>query len=138
MSYSFDSHGRLCCDNCGNAGGVRKRTCPHRVLTDSLRGPRAPLPYCYPPALCPQCWHKIGGAQLHADWREGAAQGETQHDATESLLDTGKALSSAPGVTSTPWQGPRSMTPAHRPAGRPPRSRRVTRSAPKTCSRSSL
>ena len=31
--YGRNAHGNmaLACDNCGTVGGVRKRTCPHKV-----------------------------------------------------------------------------------------------------------
>jgi len=41
MGYSYDQTGRLCCDNCGRSGGVRKIRCP--------------FGWCPAPAYCPEC-----------------------------------------------------------------------------------
>ena len=41
MGYCYTREGLLCCDSCGNAGGVRKARCP--------------FGYCPPPALCVEC-----------------------------------------------------------------------------------
>lgn len=41
MGYSYDLNGRLCCDQCGWSGGVRKVRCP--------------FGWCKPIALCPDC-----------------------------------------------------------------------------------
>lgn len=63
MGYSYDKGGRLCCDRCGKAGGVRKRTCPHRVTYPG----GASLPYCPARARCDDCLRAEGGnAKLHA------------------------------------------------------------------------
>lgn len=94
MGYSTDMRGRLCCDNCGTSGGVRKRTCPHKVTSDSLRGARSALPYCYPPAVCAPCFTKLGGnRQLHARCKEGAAESQRQYDEIEAQLEAGESLS---------------------------------------------
>ncbi len=44
MGYSYDEAHRLCCDNCGKAGGVTKRKCP--------------FGYCLSPAYCHDCAEK--------------------------------------------------------------------------------
>ena len=41
MGYSFDMQNRLCCDNCGQSGNVRKMKCPWN--------------YCHADAVCPKC-----------------------------------------------------------------------------------
>jgi hypothetical protein len=92
MGYSTDRMGRLCCDACGQAGNVRKRQCPFKVLTDSLRGPRVLLHYCSPPALCPECYEKHK-ATLHDRCRHGAAASQVEYDLTEAALDAGDAFS---------------------------------------------
>lgn len=89
--YGRTASGRwaLACDSCGKTGGVRKRTCPHKVLTDSLRSSRRhSIPYCYPSALCAGCYatHK---ATLHEGCAEGAARSTAQADAIEAGLDAG-------------------------------------------------
>lgn len=72
MGYSFDGKtGRLCCDSCGASNGkTRKRTCPYKV---QYFDGTCSLPYCYPSALCPDCYatHK---ATLHRGCQEGAAK----------------------------------------------------------------
>lgn len=95
MGYSYDRLNRLCCDHCGVSGGVRKRTCPRKVLTDSLRGPRRWLSYCYPPALCGDCYRQAGGSAIHNQCAEGAAASQVKYDEIEALLDAGEALSVA-------------------------------------------
>ena len=41
MGYSYTMDGRLCCDACDEAGGVRRYRCPFN--------------WCGPVALCPAC-----------------------------------------------------------------------------------
>ena len=41
MGYSFDGTGRLCCDICGQSGGVRRNRCP--------------FGWCQPIAMCQRC-----------------------------------------------------------------------------------
>ena len=41
MGYSYDNRNRLCCDNCGRSGGVRKVRCPFY--------------WCPAVALCREC-----------------------------------------------------------------------------------
>lgn len=69
--YGLTSSGRyaLACDACGAVGGVRKRTCPHKV--HYAEG--GSLPYCYPSALCASCY-KTRKATLHVGCPEGAAK----------------------------------------------------------------
>lgn len=99
MGYCYEAYGsrRLCCDKCGQPGGVRKRKCPYTVLGDSLRGARQALPYCYPPALCAACYAALGGLRgLHgASCAEGAAASQAEADAIEAALDAGESLSIA-------------------------------------------
>lgn len=72
MGYSYSRTGSLCCDKCGTTGGVRKRTCPHKV-TYPQDGPGRSLPYCPAPALCRPCWVELGGTRtLHAQCKEPA------------------------------------------------------------------
>jgi hypothetical protein len=94
--YGMNNSGRyvLACDNCGGIGSVRKRTCPYKVLGDSSRGARFALPYCPAPAVCPECWIKIGGnAGAHGErCRDGAASSQREADATQSRLDAGELM----------------------------------------------
>lgn len=57
MGYCTDHRGRLCCDFCGNAGGVRRVPCP--------------FGYCPPVCACASCKkeHKSKlGKQAHVDF----------------------------------------------------------------------
>lgn len=65
MGYSYDWRGRLCCDHCGESGGVRKIKCP--------------FGWCPPAALCPDCrvkhkdrltkaHHRARGCEERANW----------------------------------------------------------------------
>jgi hypothetical protein len=95
MGYGYDRNNRLCCDNCGMSGGVRKRTCPYTVLGDSLRsvgGQRYKMSYCYPPALCAACYATLGGLRgVHGDQcREGAARSQAEYDEIERGLEAGE------------------------------------------------
>lgn len=97
--YNPDSgRHQLACDSCGNIGGVRKRTCPRRVLGDSLRnahsdGSRHTLPWCSAPALCDACWQAKGRTNgVHANCTEGAAASQAEADKIEADLDNGHRL----------------------------------------------
>lgn len=100
MGYSYGQTASgswaLACDRCPTAGGVRKRTCTYKVLTDSLHGGRHALPYCSPPALCSPCYAAVGGAKgLHARCAEGAAASQAEYDAVEARLDAGEFISAS-------------------------------------------
>lgn len=88
MGYSYDMAGRLACDSCGRTGGVRKRTCPHKVTDETGHA----LPYCYPAALCGECYRKHGGAAaLHKDCAAGAAASQARYDKLRERLAAGEA-----------------------------------------------
>jgi hypothetical protein len=98
MGYSYEARtGRLCCDRCGKPGGVRKRSCPYKVLGHSLNGPRHTLPYCMPLALCGGCYTAMGGQNgVHGDkCRQAAAASQAEDDAIEAALDAGESFSVA-------------------------------------------
>jgi hypothetical protein len=64
MGYSYDrATGRLCCDNCGMDGGVRKRRCP--------------AGWCPPWALCPACWTRD---DIRARWKGAHATCQASSD----------------------------------------------------------
>jgi hypothetical protein len=91
MGYCRDSAGRLVCDRCGNAGGVRRRTCPHKVLTDSVAHARMTLPNCSPWALCATCFRVMGGNKgVHEGCAAEAAAAQARYDAIEAGLDAGE------------------------------------------------
>lgn len=101
MGYCYGHNPRtgrdvLACDNCSTVGGVRRRTCPRKVLTDSLRstdGSRHETPYCSAPALCDGCWRAKGRtAGVHANCAAGAAASQARDDEIEALLDAGHLL----------------------------------------------
>lgn len=93
MGYVFDMRGRLCCDRCGTSGGVRRRTCPHTVLSDSLRGGRQRLPWCSPPAYCSGCYKAAGGVHgIHDQHEAPAAEDQAKADAIEAALDAGESF----------------------------------------------
>lgn len=96
MGYCYARPGGLCCDHCGMAGGVRKRTCIH-VVTDA-NGHR--LPYCPAPALCPTCWKMLGGNAVHEACRPGAERMQAKENAKRALLESGEFLRS--GASSRP------------------------------------
>lgn len=83
MGYSYDARtGKLCCDSCGNIGGVRKRTCPHKV--DGM-------PYCSPSALCSACYAKYRDT-LHDGCAEAAARSQARADEENAALACGSHL----------------------------------------------
>ncbi|ANA86334.1 hypothetical protein SEA_LOZINAK_178 [Gordonia phage Lozinak] len=95
MGYSTDTRGRLCCDSCGQSGGVRKRKCKYKVTADNQRSAnRHVLHYCYPPALCQACYRKEGGINgVHGEsCRDGAASSQAEYDRKQELLDAGKHM----------------------------------------------
>lgn len=103
MGYGYGPRG-LCCDNCGDSGGVRKRPCTFKVRSSGLHypgGQRPPtgIPYCPPPALCSECLRKLGGSRkVHAGCKEGAEAMQADCDAQQARLDAGDyALTSGYG-----------------------------------------
>lgn len=78
MGYSFDSCGRLSCDNCGAAEGTtRKRRCPSG--------------YCPSWALCPTCWKTVRQAGTWKDGHKHCAAAHARyvsHDANRRELLT--------------------------------------------------
>lgn len=85
MGYCYDMAGRLACDACGKTGGVRKRTCPHRVhYADG-----GSLPYCQPAALCSDCYRKHK-AKLHEGCAAGAAKQNAAEVARKAKLAAGE------------------------------------------------
>jgi hypothetical protein len=49
------------------------------------------LPYCQPPALCPDCWEKHGkGRGVHADCKEGARKSQEREDSRARALAAGR------------------------------------------------
>lgn len=96
MGYCFDYRGRLSCDSCGAAGGVRKRKCAYKVRSASHLGEahRGSLPYCPAPALCGACYKKHGGLRgVHGEiCRDGAAASQAREDAIQARFDAGDQL----------------------------------------------
>ncbi len=92
VGYSYDMRGRLCCDNCGEAGGVRKRLCPAKVLGDSSRSPRQETRYCYPPAVCSGCWTPALRAETHDECHRKAAEAQQEYDLIEKRMRDGDLL----------------------------------------------
>lgn len=96
-SYGYDGiSGRvlLACDSCGNAGGVRKRTCTHKVShLNETTGTTHNLPWCQPPALCSPCFKTHGGGKaIHADCAEGAAAAQTRENEKTARMRRGDAI----------------------------------------------
>lgn len=80
---------RLCCDRCGRAGDVRKRTCTQRVRNAD----GSVLPYCSPPALCPECYRALGQAKgVHGECRERAAASQERENKKIALIEKGEHL----------------------------------------------
>jgi hypothetical protein len=102
MGYCYgkttSGHIALCCDVCGTTGGVRKRLCPHFVLTDNSRtSTRQRIRHCSPNALCPACYDTYK-ATLHDQCKADAAAAQRGYDENQSRLDRGeKMLLSARG-----------------------------------------
>ena len=88
MGYSYDAMGRLACDYCGKTGGVRKRACPRKVTTEDGYTSH----YCTPPAMCGECYSKVGGSKvIHANCAEGAARSQARYDDIRARLKAGEA-----------------------------------------------
>lgn len=95
MGYSYSDRGLLACDQCWAVGGVRRRKCRFTVTSDTSRGPRSPLPYCQPPALCQACYKAAGGARgVHPDETcgSGARASQAKYDAIQARLDAGEEM----------------------------------------------
>ncbi len=73
MGYCYDTNNRLCCDECGQAGGVLKRRCP--------------FGWCPPAAVCDTCWKKTTkkGVKFHREL--GCEKKSREYDATNARKD---------------------------------------------------
>lgn len=82
MGYVTDSSGRLCCDHCGRAGGVRRCKCP--------------AGYCQGANLCPECRRnpavKAKIRDMHANCAEASARFQDRQARTRAALDRGEAV----------------------------------------------
>jgi hypothetical protein len=87
MGYCYTVGGKLVCDRCDKAGGVRKRTCPHKVYYYDGTGA---LPYCQPAALCSSCY-QIVKATLHAGCEAAAVQRSIENMREHQRLLAGDA-----------------------------------------------
>lgn len=85
MGKTFDAYGRRCCDRCDERGGVRTRTCPHRVYYPA----GGSLPYCAAPALCSKCYAEVK-ALLHKDCKAGAAKSQAAVNLRAERLAAGE------------------------------------------------
>jgi hypothetical protein len=81
MGYCYQG-GLLCCDVCGNTGGVRKKRCPHG--------------WCQPVAVCPTCNQK---PEFKAKWKTAHVACKTSSEKyaaeqarEQELLNQGKAV----------------------------------------------
>lgn len=84
MGFIYDKHNRLCCDNCSQSGGVKKRRCTYN--------------WCPPPALCDECYkalrtelkeyHKKHCKQAHEEY-------QAQQQSEQELLAEGHFLRKA-------------------------------------------
>jgi hypothetical protein len=94
MGYGTDRHGRLTCDSCGVARGVRKIRCPFKIRCDNLHSPeRQLLDFCTAPALCPACVAREGGAGskgVHKRCKGPARIEQAKDDAVQARLDAGE------------------------------------------------
>lgn len=94
MGYSYGRTASgsyaLACDSCGNIGGVRKRPCRFKVTHHG----RAPIPYCPAPAVCSDCFARLGGTRgIHGDdCRGGAAAMQAKDDAEVARLAAGDMI----------------------------------------------
>jgi len=88
MGYGYGRNGALACDRCGNTGGVRKRTCPHRVAYPQ-DGPNYSLAYCKAPALCTSCYRAEGGIRLHDRCAEPARKATEENKAIAARIASG-------------------------------------------------
>lgn len=91
MGTITDHRGRVCCDACGNAGGVRKRTCPYFVILAADRSiSRTNIRWCSPPKLCSGCYTKAGGnKKLHTPCAEASRRDQVLEDAKHERLAAG-------------------------------------------------
>ena len=92
-SYGMGASGRtgLSCDGCGTVGGVRKRTCPHKVTTSSATGHRHALPWCPAPAYCSRCFAERGGSKgIHVACAEAVIREQAREDAEQARYNAGE------------------------------------------------
>ena len=81
MGYLYDQHNRLCCDSCGQSGGVRRCRCPYN--------------YCPAAALCVECKKKFKerlGKQAHEQCRVAHEEMEKRDREAERILNSGGKL----------------------------------------------
>lgn len=95
MGYSFDrATGQLCCDACGDHGGVRKRKCP--------------FGYCPADALCAACAKKHADKISKAAHRaRGCESGHQEYEANrareQAIIDGGGWLRIAALTKDSQW-----------------------------------
>lgn len=84
MGYCYDARGLLCCDACGQSGGVRKHKCP--------------FGWCPRIALCPRCksehpeYLTKAYHREHGSCEENHLRYEREQAARQRILDEGKFL----------------------------------------------
>ena len=83
MGYCTDQHGRLCCDFCGQSGGVKRRRCP--------------FGYCQSVACCTrqECRDKLKDYRkkhCRTSCKKGHAEFVAMQEEKQRLLQAGKWL----------------------------------------------
>lgn len=96
MGYSYGINpatGREClsCDGCGKVGGVSKRRCTQIVTTEN----GVQLPYCYPPALCADCFREEGGRKMHDVCKPFAEASNARYADMRAKLEAGDSQRAA-------------------------------------------
>ena len=75
MGYVYTHDGQLCCDVCGEPGGVRRMECPHG--------------YCQPVASCVGCQPRVR-AEDHSSCLIASQRMAADHALTDALLAVGE------------------------------------------------
>lgn len=89
MGYCYSaSTGKLACDCCGIANGVRRRPCTYKVHNAD----GGSLPMCKAPAYCKACYEAKGkSAGVHAPCEAYAAMAQAREDQIKARLANGES-----------------------------------------------
>lgn len=98
MGFCYDMRNRLCCDLCGESGGVRRQKCPSG--------------WCQAYAVCKACMpaYRARKADIHEGCAHSSANYHAQQAKRQALIDAGElvlasAVNTDDGMTKVWFKG---------------------------------